>query len=150
MNHEPTTLIWSFNRTLTQRLLFWAIPSVIGGLLLQLSGRPFLKGVGAQAFGWGLIDAAIALAGQRSAERKQTTATPLVEVQHARSLRRLLWLNAGLDVGYMAGGLWLARNKGRDNAVWAGHGWGIVIQGAFLFAFDLVHALRVPSQESRG
>jgi hypothetical protein len=150
MNHEPTTLIWSFNRTLTQRLLFWAILSVLGGLLLQLSGRPFLKGVGAQAFGWGVIDAAIALAGQRSAERKQITATPLVEVQHARSLRRLLWLNAGLDVGYMAGGLWLARAKGRANAVWAGHGWGIVIQGAFLFVFDLVHALRVPSQESRG
>ena len=44
----------------------------------------------------------------------------------------------------MAGGVWLARSKGRDDANWRGQGWGIVVQGAFLFVFDLVHARRVP------
>ena len=62
----------------------------------------------------------------------------------ARNLRRLLWFNAALDVGYMAGGVWLARSKGRDDANWRGQGWGIVVQGAFLFVFDLVHARRTP------
>ena len=138
MNHEPTTSIWTFNRSLSNRLLLWAIGSMVGGLLLQRSKRPLLKGIGAQAIGWGAIDAA-------SAERKQIAATPLSEVQHARSLRRLLWINTLLDVFYVAAGWWVVRSKGRDNESWRGHGWGIIIQGKFLFVFDLVHALRLGS-----
>jgi hypothetical protein len=66
----------------------------------------------------------------------------------ARRLSRLLWFNALLDVGYMAGGAWLVRTKGRTDPAWRGHGWGIVVQGAFLFVFDLAHALRVPTKET--
>ena len=47
----------------------------------------------------------------------------------------------------MAGGVWLARTKGREDAGWRGQGWGIVVQGAFLFLFDLYHAMRVPRGE---
>jgi hypothetical protein len=41
---------------------------------------------------------------------------------------------------YVLGGLWLARTKGEDDEFWRGSGWGIVVQGAFLFVFDLIHA----------
>lgn len=61
---------------------------------------------------------------------------PAVEAQERRNLRRLLWLNAGLDVLYVLGGLLLQRRQH-----WRGHGWGIIIQGSFLFLFDLYHAL---------
>ena len=69
--------------------------------------------------------------------------------EQARKLRRLLWLNAALDVGYVAGGWWFAhRFNGaqgeRDRSV-RGHGYGIILQGAFLFLFDVIHALRLPS-----
>lgn len=142
MSHEPTTSIWTFNRSLSNRLLLWAIGSMVGGLLLQRSRRPLLNGIGAQAVGWGAIDAAIAILGQQSAERKQIVATPLSEVQHARSLRRLLWINTLLDIFYVAAGWWLVFTKGRNNESWRGHGLGIVIQGKFLFVFDLLHARR--------
>jgi hypothetical protein len=65
----------------------------------------------------------------------------------ARRLSRLLWLNTLLDVGYIAGGAWLVRTKGRTDPAWRGHGWGVIVQGAFLFVFDLTHALRVPKKE---
>lgn len=148
MKSQPTTSIWTFNRSLSNRLLLWAIFSMVSGFLLQRSRRPLLKGIGSQAVGWGIIDAAIAIFGQQSAERKQASATPLTEVQHARSLRRLLWINALLDVGYVAAGWWVVRTKGRTSESWRGHGWGVIIQGKFLFVFDLVHALRAGEVDS--
>jgi hypothetical protein len=122
--------------------MLWSVPSILIGALLAWLGRnPTQRAIGQQAVGWGVIDAAIALGGQASAERKQMTATPVVEIKQAQSLRRILWLNTGLDVLYVLGGLRMART---DNPSRRGHGTGIAIQGGFLFVFDLVHALRVP------
>jgi len=56
----------------------------------------------------------------------------------------LLWINTALDVLYVAGGLILALAFGSRGMDWQGHGWGIVVQGAFLFLFDLIHAQSVP------
>jgi hypothetical protein len=61
-----------------------------------------------------------------------------------RSLRRLLLINTGLDVLYVVGGAVLALTLGVGDPTWRGHGWGIVVQGAFLFVFDLFHAQQVP------
>ncbi|MBN1486484.1 MAG: hypothetical protein JW981_02505 [Anaerolineae bacterium] len=55
-------------------------------------------------------------------------------------MRRILSVNTGLDVLYVGGGLLVAKSKGRDDDVWRGAGSGIVVQGAFLFFFDLFHA----------
>ena len=60
-----------------------------------------------------------------------------------RMLRRVLWVNTGLDVLYIAGGLKLMRTRGRTDERSKGHGAGIVVQGAFLFIFDLIHAVLV-------
>lgn len=150
MNEQPTQpdaatdvgyarVVHAFGRTVSQRLLLWSALSMAGGALLWRRGGPFWRGFGIQAVGWGAIDALIAASGLRPGQ--QPSPEP---VRAARKLRRLLWFNAALDVGYMAGGAWLARSKGRTDAQWRGQGWGIVVQGAFLFVFDVVHALRVP------
>ena len=131
--------VHTFGRNVSLRLLLWSVLSMAVGGLFWRRGAPFWLGFGAQAVGWGAIDALIALSGLRPG--RQPPADP---TRAARNLRRLLWFNAALDVGYMAGGVWLARSKGRDDANWRGQGWGIVVQGAFLFVFDLVHARRVP------
>jgi len=134
----------AFSRTVSIRLLLWSVLSMAGGALLWRWGTPFGRGFGVQSLGWGAVDAVIAgsgLVGQRPS--RDTLAAS--ESDHAAcKLRRLLSFNALLDVGYVAGGVWLARTKGRANPGWRGQGWGIVVQGAFLFWFDLAHALRVP------
>ena len=63
--------------------------------------------------------------------------------QHeADFIRKILWINFGLDMLYILGGVWMILSWRRD--FWQGTGWGIVFQGAFLFLFDLYHALNVP------
>jgi carboxylesterase len=62
----------------------------------------------------------------------------------SRKLRRTLLINTALDLVYVAGGILLAATLGRDNPAWRGHGWGIIVQGAFLFFFDLINAQCVP------
>jgi hypothetical protein len=142
--------IWHFQHTLTRRLFVWSGFSIAAGLGMQLSNA-FWRGVGAQAIGWGAIDAIIAWFGQRSAWKKQTRLpdllSPPVVAKETRNLRRLLWINTFLDIFYVMGGLWVALTKGRANHTWRGHGWGIVVQGGFLFLFDLYHALQLPRKE---
>ncbi|MCA9973970.1 MAG: hypothetical protein KC425_27350, partial [Anaerolineales bacterium] len=137
--------IWQFSLQVSRRLLVWAGLSIGAGALLAAQKSPFLQGVGLQFAGWGAIDGLIGLLGARGSRRRQQAPdahAPQTQTAEARKLRRLLWINTALDVGYVLGGLQLVRRKGDDDT-WRGHGWGIVIQGAFLFFFDLFHALRL-------
>jgi hypothetical protein len=112
----------------------WGIGSVIVGAPALLSRRPALCQAGLQAVAWGAIDAALAWFGRRGARAKIAQAAPDALVQ-ARRFRTILLVNAGLDIGYVAGGLALARRaRGRPDRV--GMGWGIAVQGLFLLIFD--------------
>jgi carboxylesterase len=140
--------IWDLYAALTRRLLWWGLGSVLVGILLLVPGGPFWTAFGIQAAAWGAIDALIALLGRRASLRRQKAyADPLAEDvldKEARMLRRLLWINTGLDVLYVTGGLIVALLLGATSAAWQGHGWGIVVQGAFLLFFDSIHAQSVP------
>lgn len=143
MTHET---IWDFSEGLAERLLLWGALSVGSGLALAQTDDAFQGGMGQQFAGWGVIDAIIAVVGLRSGRRNRqqpNANAPARQAAEAIKLRRLLWLNTALDVGYVAGGWWLWRTRAADR-VWRGHAVGIIVQGAFLFAFDLVHALKVP------
>jgi hypothetical protein len=143
--------IWQFQSHLTRRLLNWSFLSLAIGIFLQIHGSRFVRGLGQQFAAWGLIDALIAIFGKRSAQKRQANLMdPLaseITSQESRKLRMILWINAGLDIGYMAGGIGLALTKGNENTGWRGHGIGIIIQGGFLMIFDLIHALKIPTLE---
>lgn len=140
-----------FEARLGRRLLAWGAVSVAGGAALAVvgraTGRRFLEGFGTQTVGWGAIDAAIALGGLARARRHR--ADPPVGdavAREAARVRRILALNAGLDVVYVAGGLAVAATRGRTDAAARGHGLAAVAQGAFLLGFDAWHAARVPER----
>lgn len=139
------TTIWDFQMALTRRLWLWSGLSIAVGIILILLGQPFWTGFGIQGVAWGIVGAAIAWWGQRSTQRYRLTSDTIPErMRAARRLRRLLWINTGLDVLYLAGGVALALTLGNRDLVWLGHGWGIAIQGGFLFLFDWFHAHAVP------
>jgi hypothetical protein len=143
---QPREDIWQFQMRLGRDLGRWGLLSVVSGAALALTGNRFWRGIGAQCFGWGAVDGAIGLFGLHGARKKAAESDALQpDVQHpARELlRRILWVNTALDVGYVAGGIALARTRGREDAFWRGSGWGIVVQGGFLFFFDLLHALQL-------
>jgi hypothetical protein len=139
--------IYQVQRAISQRLLIWSSTSILIGLWLTLIHRhPNRRGFGQQAVAWGAIDAAIAIGGKIASDRRAADPNALdglVQQKEAQKLRRLLWFNAALDVLYVLGGLALARRQDPDRRGWRGHGWGIVVQGFFLFWFDLYHALEL-------
>ena len=144
MEMEVKADIWQFQTRLAEKLLAWSGASVAGGIGLLLLGDRFWRGFGSQCAGWGAIDALIAAFGLRAALTKADAPdahTPERQTRERTTLRRILWINFGLDVGYVTGGTALAITRGKRDRFWRGAGWGIVLQGGFLFFFDLLHAL---------
>ena len=122
------------------RLALWAAGSVLVGTtglaFLRLRGRrsPLLFHFSLQTLAWGAVDLLIVWAARGS--------LALRDLSSARRLERFLWLNTGLDAGYVAVGLTLAL------AGWAmgrrlgavGAGIGVMIQGMALLLLDLLIA----------
>lgn len=135
MRHDMTRL----ERRLLTELGAGAAVSAAAGLVLWSAGRRSQRGAvtafGRQTVGWAAVDAAIVVRGVRG------LAHPPGDAQETRGrlrrLRNLLALNAGLDVGYVAGGLALARGTSRR-----GDGLAIVVQGLFLLWLDTRHIKR--------
>jgi hypothetical protein len=94
------------------------------------------------ASGRAAVNAGIAYVGATSTAQRQAALPdanlPGRHLEEGRNLHRLLLINAGLDVLYILGGLALMR--GNASASQRGTGWGIVLQGAALLVFDIVHA----------
>ncbi|MEV5040782.1 DUF6992 family protein [Microbacterium sp. LMI1x-1-1.1] len=125
----------SVTGTVVRRLTRWGTASVLVGGALALVPRT--RAFGVQTLMWGAIDAGLA-----AFTRRQQA------VPKKRMLRRILLVNAALDVGYVATGAHLAARTpsfgGRLGAADArGHGLAIVIQGAALFVIDLTAARRL-------
>ena len=110
---------------LTQVLGAWATGSVLlgAGLCVPAATRAF----GRQTAAWGAVDGLIAYVGSRNRARRGPT-EPV-------RLRRVLLVNAGLDVGYLAAG---ARLLQRPR--WRGDGLAVLVQGAFLLVLDTAAA----------
>ena len=93
--------------------------------------------------GWGVINLALAGAGylgaRRAARRPPTSRADNVRAQ--LRTESLYLFNAGLDVAYLATGLYLLE-KGRNPTApgsadrWQGYGRSLLLQGGFLLLFD--------------
>lgn len=124
--------------TLARTLTAWSLTSLAAGGLV-LARRPGARGTGfaRQTVAWGAVDLVIAGLSLRRRD-------PVVDERaEATSLRRLLLLNAVLDVGYVTTGvlLWRAGSvRGTDSR---GDGAGVVVQGAFLLVLDTLCAARL-------
>jgi hypothetical protein len=67
------------------------------------------------------------------------TNTLASEVREQQKIQKILLINSALDIGYFGIGL-LMRNSGirNQNAKIQGYGGSIMLQGAFLLAYDLL------------
>ncbi len=144
---QPFSLdIWSFQGSLTRRLTWWSVFSILSGAWMAW-GTEFWRGMGIQFLAWGGIDLAIAFFGAMSTRKRKAKLTPeeliSTQLRERANLAKILWINTGLDVLYVAVGIALILTLGVSNALRQGSGWGIIIQGGFLFFFDLFHALKL-------
>jgi len=118
----------------------WATLNILSGssgyFLSENSSRYFHQ----MNAGWNLVNLGIAGFALYNISMTDVTALSYSEsLNELQNLDKLLLFNAGLDVGYMATGAWLWERGLRKNSNrLEGYGKSLVLQGAFLFAFDLV------------
>lgn len=119
----------------------WFVGSMTVGAYQALQGSRFVRFMGYQNLAWGAIDGAIALYGAWDLSRKRSELGRDWRAE-AEAFRRLLLINAGLDVLYITAGTLLLL-RGKDER-WRGTGLGIVIQGAFLLLLDGIGYVLAP------
>lgn len=118
------------------RLVGWGAASVLVGtvVLLLLAARrsrsPLLLHFAIQLAAWGAIDVVLGMLGWRGLEFR--------DLSGFTDLDRFLWLNMGLNVGYVAVGVTLAACGWalRRSLALLGAGIGVILQGLALLVLD--------------
>jgi hypothetical protein len=142
---------WRLARRVGTQLAAWSAFSVVAGGLMAWAGTTWAAGdaavtwraVALQFVVWGAIDGAIAAFGERDRRHRLARGEggdPAATRAFGARLQRLLRLNAGLDVLYVAAGVALIVAWRSPEGL--GHGLGVLIQGGFLLAFDAWHGFR--------
>jgi hypothetical protein len=125
------------------RLLAWGAASVFVGTALlawlRVGARrsALLEQFALQTAGWGAAEVALATLARASLAVR--------DLSGATRLDRLLWLNLGLDAGYLMLGVTLALVGWRlaRHVGFVGAGIAIVVQGGALGLLDLAFALQI-------
>ena len=135
-----TDTLLAVERAHLLRLALWGAASLLIGTALVAVLRlgrprsPLLKHFGIQTGAWGAVELGVALLLLRS--------LALRDLSGATRLDRRVWMNIGLDVGYVLVGITLVvigwRAVRRFGLV--GAGMAIVLQGAALAVLDLLLA----------
>lgn len=121
-------------------LLGWAALNMgVGAIGWARSEDPRWRAFHQMNLGWNVINAAIAAFGYYDATRPQTLPLGLSEtIAQGVSIQKILMINIGLDVAYMAAGAWMwERGRRLEDVRFEGWGQSLILQGGFLFAFDL-------------
>lgn len=123
----------------------WSAVNLVAGTTLSfLTEDPVLRGFHQMNAGWNVVNAALAVPGLISSSARLTSPPDLgvaASLQEQNNLEDVLLFNAGIDVGYMMTGLYLIERsrRGEPNAAQLeGFGYSLLLQGGFLFVFDLV------------
>ena len=131
----------------------WAVGNIAVGASLYGNRQGEDRYFHLMNMGWGVINLGLATAGYLSAVNTDPTSLDLYQsVQAQHNLQKILLLNTGLDVGYVLGGLYLierSKTRGKKPERLKGFGRSIILQGAFLFAFDLGAYFIQTSQNSK-
>lgn len=133
------------SRSATWVLGGWAGANLAAGLLISGQNE---KGSEARYFGsmtasWSAINLAIAVPGLLSLRKDRAKTLDIPGTFKAQRRTETIYLvNTGLDLGYLGLGLWMQERghamEGEGGARMRGFGNALLVQGAFLFAYDLV------------
>lgn len=128
--------LYTAERAHLLRVGAWGVACVLAGTLLLLllavrrSRSPLLLNFAIMTAAWGAVDLAIALLGARGLEFR--------DLAGYTRLDRVLWLNMGLNAGYVAVGITLAACGWtlRRSLPLLGAGTAVVVQGLALLVLD--------------
>ena len=128
-----------YNRSGMLILGTWAIGNMVWGGIgaSQTSGE--VKAFHQMNLYWNSVNLVIAGFGYYQATKEVPGTDFWATMNAQQSIEKILLVNAALDVAYMAGGLYMKeRGLRSDNSRLVGFGQSVILQGAFLMAFDAV------------
>jgi hypothetical protein len=89
---------------------------------------------------WNVVNLGLAGSGLINANKVKPSDLDLSQSIHEQhKIEKLLLFNAGLDLAYIAGGLWMrerSNNISSNSDLWKGYGNSVILQGSFLLVFD--------------
>ncbi|PKP38922.1 MAG: hypothetical protein CVT98_04200 [Bacteroidetes bacterium HGW-Bacteroidetes-15] len=130
------------NRTGMMVLGGWAISNMAYGAYGNWKFDDERKYFGQMNMMWNLVNAGIAgFALYQFHNTDISLLSPEQMVNNHTKTQNLYLINAGLDILYMAGGFYMihaSKNNEKHQFRLKGYGQSVILQGGFLFAFDLV------------
>jgi hypothetical protein len=119
----------------------WAVGNIITGAVMRSRTEGITQKFHEMNIYWNTFNLGLAGAGLYSALRSPTDGLSVYgSWQEQSSIEKTLLFNAGLDVGYILGGLYLnerGKNTEKNSELLQGFGRSVILQGGFLMAFDL-------------
>jgi len=119
----------------------WAVANIAVGAIGMGQTSSSQKAFHQMNLGWGAVNLGLAASGLWTATHADPAAFDLYQttLEHHK-IQKLFLFNAGLDAGYMMAGAWMqekSKNTTKNPERLKGFGQSLVLQGAFLMAFDL-------------
>ncbi len=119
----------------------WAVGNIAAGAALYGQHEGSERQFHIMNAGWNVVNLGLATLGYFNAMKTDPSSLGLFEsIEAQNAIEKTFLFNGGLDVGYMLGGLYLmerAKTADKNADQLKGFGKSIVLQGAFLFVFDL-------------
>jgi len=131
----------------------WALGNIALGTSMSFRTAGTTKHFHQMNAGWNVVNLAIAGFGYYTAVHTDPVSLDVyTSLGEAQKLQKLLLFNAGLDMAYIAGGLYLmerAKNASNNQNRLKGFGQSIILQGGFLFAFDVITYCIIAADNSK-
>lgn len=128
----------------------WAIGNMATGTYGWVKGSGSEKYFHQMNVLWNSVNFTLAAIGLLQNKNEQQELTSFIE--RSKGFEKTLMINAGLDIVYMGSGLLLkhwAKNDKSNRDMFEGYGNSLILQGGFLFIFDLTLARILNIQTKR-
>lgn len=138
------------NKTAMKLLGGWSVANIATGTYGRLQTGGTTRYFHEMNAAWNSVNLAIAGFGYYGAKRADTDLSLTETVRESNNMDKILLLNTGLNVGYMATGAYLwERGIRKQSDRQTGYGQSLILQGAFLFVFDTLFYLSRSSERER-
>ena len=128
------------NRSGMSVLGSWAVGNMAVGAVGYYNSTGSTKYFHQMNFFWNSVNLAIAGFAYYGSLEGNALGLSLAEtIKEQNSIEKILLFNAGLDIGYMATGLYLRErsfNSSKNQELFKGYGESLILQGGFLLLFD--------------
>ena len=118
----------------------WALLNILLSPILAIKSTGAAKDFHQMNALWNIVNLALAIYGYYTADNNDASLSLVETIIEQTTIEKILLFNAGLDLAYIATGFYLkerSKNNTKHQNRLLGFGNSLILQGAWLFVFDL-------------